>query len=261
MMVTAGSIHVWLLSCFPNIPNKIKYLLNCICAKTSCNMRMEGGLMFSFQPRRNTLHGHHHRNLKILIFINILKIISCNYLYLLQRRWMPRYPAFYVDTPVLCESRAIHAFKQAIHHCHLNILNSSWCFCMSCYWQAGEQKLSVLMESTPIRQERVFVIKNSFTTTTLIILYGKGTVLTTFTHWVSTVNLGYLMFFGMFLKYHSLMCEHCGIACCLHFDWLPCCPQAWAVKMPSTSLITLQPHHFGPHRRLYDKSGRMAKKE
>lgn len=122
-------------------------------------------------------------------------------------------------------------------------------------------KNSVLMESTQIRQERVFVIKNSFTTTTLIILYGKGTVLTTFTHWVSTVNLGYLMFFGMFLKYHSLMCEHCGIACCLHFDWLPCCPQAWAVKMPSTSLITLQPHHFGPHRRLYDKSGRMAKKE
>lgn len=78
---------------------------------------------------------------------------------------MPRYPAFYVDTPVLCESRAIHAFKQAIHHCHLNILNSSWCFCMSCYWQAGEQKLSVLMENTQIRQERVFVIKNSFTTT------------------------------------------------------------------------------------------------
>lgn len=260
MMVTAGSIHVWLLSCFPNIPNKIKYLLNCICAKTRCDMRMEGGLMFSLQPGRSTLHGHHHRNLKILIFINILKIISCNYVDLLQRRWMPRDPAFYVDTPVLCESRTIHAFKQAIHHCHLNILNSSWCFCMSCYWQAGEQKLSVLMENTQIRQERVFLIKNSFTTTSYYMVKGLA-----WPHlhiesqqWILVIWCSLACFSNTTVLY---MCEHCGAACCLRFDWLPCCPESWAVKMPSTSLITLQPHHFDPHRRLYDKSGRMAKKE
>lgn len=92
LMVTPGSIHVWLLSCLSNI-NKITHMhmFDCIYAQTHCcSMHTEiwfhlrvGNNLFSSQPET---YGHHHSGLKTvpsvketLVFINILKIISCNY--------------------------------------------------------------------------------------------------------------------------------------------------------------------------------------